>query len=76
MTADAIKKRILEFASHVAFEYNGKPCGVDPYNIHSFSLWCGNATVDVSSIDDVMNTRFFDGKSLSEISDKITEIEG
>lgn len=31
MTAKKIKSRISEIASHFTFEFNGKSCGVDPF---------------------------------------------
>ena len=33
MTAEKIKKRLLECASHMCFDYNGKGCGIDPYYV-------------------------------------------
>lgn len=72
MTANEIRNRISELCSHFLFIYRNKECGVDPYNSTDFDLWCGEDTVTVKSIDEVMNKKFFDGMSLNEISDEIT----
>ena len=77
MNAATIKKRISELCTLFAFDYNGRSYGVDPYSKESFSLFVadGGAEKTVSSIDDVMNEPFFDGKSLSEIAEEITITE-
>lgn len=75
MTADKIKKRISEICSHFTFLYNGKSCGVDPLSPDSFDMWCDDMDINVNNIDDVMDSAFFDGKSLSEIAGKIEIID-
>lgn len=75
MTADKIKNRITEICSHFTFEYNGKNCGVDPFSMDSFDMWCGDKDMRVNNIDDVMGAAFFDGKSLAEIAEEIEIIE-
>lgn len=75
MTAVQIKNRINELCSVVTFDYNGKSCGIDPLSNDNFDMWYGDKAKTAVSIDDVMNDRFFDGKSLTEIADKITDID-
>lgn len=75
MTVKKIKSRISEIVSHFTFEFNGKSCGVDPLSKNKFDMWCGDNTLTVNSIDDVMNCPFFDGKSLSEICRDIEIID-
>ena len=41
--SDKIKNRINEICSHFTFEYNGKPCGIDPYSKNDFDMWCGES---------------------------------
>lgn len=67
--------RIESFISHVFFKYNGKNCVVDPFNAHNFILVYGDFEVECKSIDEVKNGKYFDGKSLAEIFDNITDIE-
>ncbi|MBQ7794719.1 MAG: hypothetical protein IJ366_09430 [Clostridia bacterium] len=74
--ASKLKKRILEFATLVGFEYMGKNGYVDPFNENSFDLFFDGVTVNVDSIEKVMGLPFFDGKSLSEICDKLIITEG
>lgn len=75
MTADRIKNRISQCCSHFTFEYNGKECGIDPFNEYDFDMWCGDNVKSVSNIDEVMNSLFFDGKSLNQISKDIKIID-
>lgn len=72
MMDEKIKNRLKELCSHMTFEYNGKDCGVDPISHTEFAIWCGDEDTTAKSIDEVMTTPFFDGKSLSEIADVIT----
>jgi hypothetical protein len=75
MTADKIKNRINELASHFLFEYKGKECGVDPINHSNFDIWCGDNYMNAHSIDEVMETPFFEGKALNEICNEIDIVE-
>lgn len=75
MSRDNLKDRINSLASHILFDYNKKECGVDPINHHFFDVWYGEKTFTAQSIDEVMNTPFFDGKALNEIFDEIVITE-
>lgn len=75
MMSDKIKQRIGEIASHFTFEYKGKNAGVDPFSKNKFDMWFGDYDKTATSIDEVMNDKFFDGKSLSEIADEIYIID-
>ena len=75
MKVEQIKDRINELCSVVTFDYNGKCCGVDPFSHDNFDMWYGDKAKTVTSIYEVMNDKFFDDKSLTEIIDKITNIE-
>ena len=70
-----IKKYLEELNGHITFEYNGFLCGVDPLSRSSFDMWYGNNTINVTSIDEVINSNFFDGKSLKSICSDITELD-
>ena len=76
MTADKIKTRIGEMCTLFAFEYDGKDGNVDPCyspvtKQDNFLLYYDGNEQTVHNIDDVMNTPFIDGKTLTEIADKI-----
>lgn len=74
MNVQKIKDQIKEIRSHFLFEYNGKSCGVDPFSENDFDIWYGDNLKSVQSIDEVMNDKFFDGKSLTEIANEIVAI--
>lgn len=71
MRSDQIRKRIDEKASHFTFLYHGVTCGIDPYSDLEYDMWYGDKTVTVNSIEEVMNSPFFAGKSLTAISNDI-----
>ena len=71
MTAEKIKARIAEHCTLFGFEYKGKIGDVDPYSDDSYDLTYDGETINVHSIDEVMNTPYFDGKCLNEIYNEI-----
>lgn len=75
MSITEVKKFLTTVFSHVTFEYNGLNCGIDPYNKAKFVMWYGDKTTTVNSIEAVMTTKFFDGKSLEEIWNDIVELD-
>ena len=75
MIAEKIKNRIDECCSLFAFRYHEKEGHVDPYSSEEFLLWYQGAEMTVNSIDEVMNTPFFDGRTLADISEEITITE-
>lgn len=75
MTSDILKNLIRTHWSHILFEYNGKECGVDPFSTTKYDVWCGDELRQVESVDEVMALTIFDGKSLNDIAEVITNIE-
>ena len=75
MKINEIRDRIAEIVTQITFTYNGKNCGVDPMSSTEFEMWCGDDFVTVGSIEEVMNTKLFDNKSLTDIVDNIEELE-
>lgn len=73
MTAKQIKEHLDEMAAHFTFVYKGKMCGVDPLSRTHYEIWYGGADMVATSLDEVMTTPFFDGKSLEEIAEDIVE---
>ena len=76
MRALDLKERINSLCTHVLFTYNRKECGVDPFNEKHFDMWYGEECMEAHSIDEVMETPFFDGKALQDIVDQIEDVEG
>ena len=75
MKTDDLRKQIDSIITHILFDYNGKPCGIDPINLNSIDMWYGDDDYCAKSVDDAMSYPLFDGKSLNQICDKITNIE-
>lgn len=75
MTADDVKNRLEEICNCFQFEFNGKPCGVDPFSREDFDVWCGEDFMKATSIEEVMGIKFFDGKALNEIVNEIEIID-
>ncbi len=75
MTATELRKQVESLISHVLFAYNGKPCGIDPISHQQIDVWYGDAVFTAKSVDEAMNSPFFDGKSLSQICENMTNID-
>lgn len=75
MTYFNIKEYLGGLTSHVMFEYNGYSCGVDPLSLDKFDMWYGDKSMTAHSIEEVMETKFFDGESLKDIWNDITDLE-
>ena len=76
MTAIELRDRIKSLCTHVLFDYNGKECGVDPFNAKHSDMWYGDTFMEAHSIDEVMKTPFFGGKALEDIVDQLENVEG
>lgn len=70
MTIAAIKNTIENCINDVLFSYNGQSCGVTS-EVHDYkpiyTLWFGEKYVDLDTVEDVLNYKLFDGKSLNDI---------
>lgn len=75
MTIEEVKKYLTSLTSHILFEYKGKSCGIDPLSRTKFNMWFGSNAMAANSINEVMTVKFFDGKSLEEIWNNITNLE-
>lgn len=59
-------------ASHLTFDYNGKPCGVDPLSRDHFEMWYGDSDAVARSLEEILSIPLFGGKTLAEIASQIT----
>lgn len=75
MTLSQFKNHISHLAGCVNFIYNGYSCGVDPMGRAEYDMWCGDDVMTVNSVKEVLNVKFFAGKSLTEIWDDVTELD-
>lgn len=75
MMVDKIKNRIAEMASHITFDYDGKNCGIDPLARNKIDMWFGDNYMTALSLDEAMETPFFNGKSLIDIANVIKNVD-
>jgi hypothetical protein len=75
MTISELKDYLTAMVSHVLFEYNGRSCGIDPLSFNIFEMWIGEEYMTARSVEEVLSVKFFDGKSVKEIWDDVTELE-
>jgi len=74
MRPNDIKKIIADCINTITFKYNGENCGVDPEVNHyepTYTMWYGKKWKDFFNVDDLLAEKFFDGKSLLDICDKL-----
>lgn len=76
MTVKGLRDRIESLCTHVLFDYDGKECGIDPLDAGHFDMWYGDKFMEAHSIDEVMQTPFFNGKALEDIVDQLENVEG
>lgn len=80
MITSAYIKRFLEENSNVVcftFDYKGKPCGIDPWSDgkQHYNIWYSEEDFVADSWEEVLNVKLFDGRTISEIVDKIENYE-
>lgn len=74
MKTNELKQIISDCCNDVLFTYNGLKSGVtsEVYaSIPFFQVWHGDTTKNYYNIDDLMNDKFFSGKSIIELSKEI-----
>lgn len=74
MTPKELKEEILSLTYDIQFEYKGVNGLVMPYSKNDIVLCYGDSSQQYTDIDIVMSDKFFNGKSLNEISSEITYI--
>lgn len=73
MSKDRLKSIISDCCNDVLFSYNGIASGITSTVSNykpTFQVWHGDKTKEYNDIDDVMNDKFYSGKSLADLSDK------
>ena len=71
MTPEQLREEILSLTYDIQFEYKDVNGLIMPYSDDDFMLCYGDNSKSYTDIDDVMSDKFFDGKSLSEISQEV-----
>lgn len=79
MNAAEIRNMLSRCFTMLYFRYRGKDGHVDPYYTpkagYSYLLWYDEKEMLVHSLEEAMNSPFFEGHSLAEIAEKLTDVE-
>lgn len=70
VTCDMIKHDILSSYSCYVWDYNNKPCGIDPSlsdGVLELDMWYGDKDLIAHTWEEIFDTKFFDGKALRDI---------
>lgn len=75
MSKKEIEQIISECCNDLVFIYNGKKSGITSEvksSVPTFQAWHGSKVKEYSNIDNVMNDKFYSGKSITDLAGKIT----
>lgn len=75
MTIQELRDHLTNLVGHITFYYNGYACGIDPLSRDLYEVWCGDDAFSVGSVDEVLNDELFNGRSLIDIWDDVTDLE-
>ncbi len=71
MKPNELKNLILSLTQDIVFSYKGKYACINPWNDKKIEVGYGDDVKVYDNIDDVMNDKFYQGKSLIEIAESI-----
>ncbi len=71
MNKEKLKDLILSFCQDVIFQYHGENACINPYNKNKFEVGYGDKAKIYTDIDELMDDKFYDGKSLNQISESL-----
>ena len=70
MTIDRLKEILSDCCNDITFIYKGIQSGIT-VTVHdyvpTYQVWYGNKTKEYNEIDNVVNDKFYDNKSLNEL---------
>ena len=69
-----MKNIILACCNDVVFTYNGKKSGVTAEvsgSVPTFQVWHGSDIKDYDDIDALLSDKFFSGKSINDLAERI-----
>lgn len=75
MSIDELRTNMLSYGNDICFVYKGSNCGVESefnLGVPKFEVWCGSATKIYSDFSDMIEDKFFCGKS---VLDLVNEVE-
>ena len=70
MSKTELKTIIADCCNDVIFAYNGKKSGVTSEvkdHVPTFQVWHGSEVKEYDNVDDVMNDKFYSGKSINDL---------
>ncbi len=70
MVAAKKLREALEYLE-VVFYYEGKHAHIMPHGSEVYDIYYGEQEKHYTSLEEVMNDKFFNGKSLNEIADQL-----
>lgn len=71
MILNELKEVILSLTQDVTFKYDGEYACINPWNKKKIEVGYADEVKTYSNIDELMEDKFFHGKSLNEITEKI-----
>ncbi|MFC6176942.1 hypothetical protein ACFQAV_08825 [Companilactobacillus huachuanensis] len=74
MNIEQLKAKILDDGSGFTFTLNGNPCGMEPDYKNGktvYGAWYVEGNKYYYNIDDLMNDKFFCGKSMAQLINDI-----
>lgn len=71
MKPKELAELIDSLSCDIEFSYNNKHGAICPFNRNNIALGYDDKECSCSSIDEVMNTPFFDGMTLNQISTEL-----
>lgn len=75
MTALDIRNMIISCLNDIMLDYpEHDMIFINPHNDHEFDLSYDDITKTYTSVDELMNDKIFDGKSLEDISDQLIQL--
>ncbi len=74
MKSDDLKKIISDCCNDITFSYLGKPSGVTS-EVHdhkpTFQVWHGDDTKTYQDVDDLIEDKFYSGKSINDLAEVV-----
>lgn len=75
MTIDKLKDAVIGCGNSLYFTYHGEAAGIEPTvknSVFSYEMWHGTKYRSANDFDEMVNDKFFDGKSLLDIMNQVT----
>lgn len=70
MTKSRLIDVLSEYCNDILFSYNGKESGITSTVLNynpTFQVWHGNETKEFNKISELLEDKFFSGKSIEEL---------